>query len=160
MSRDVIVGIDPGKTGGVAVLGGGGLMHAGSRMFMLSTGNKREAVNATALRDWLDTHAPLGVGRFVIEQVSAMPRQGVASSFNFGRFAGAVEALAELYAVPVHLVTPAVWKKAMRLDHDKAKALDLARREFGPHDGLWDIKANDGIAEAALLALYWHRHRH
>jgi hypothetical protein len=58
----------------------------------------------------------------------------------------------------VNWVTPQKWKKHFSLSSDKAASLDRARLEFGA-SSLWTVKANDGIAEAALIALYWHRSR-
>lgn len=90
----------------------------------------------------------------IIEKVHAMPRQGVTSSFQFGRNFGGIESLSYLYSKRVDYVAPSVWKKAMGLGTSKKESLDLARLKFGESE-LWSIKSNDGIAEAALLTLFW-----
>lgn len=152
----MIIGIDPGKSGGVAAVGAGGEWLGGMRMPTLKHG-KRELVDVRRLAYWgLDVVASHGVLHIVIEQVSAMPGQGVTSMFNFGRHTGSVESWALQWNVPVHWVTPARWKKSFGLSRDKRASLDRARLEFGG-DPLWDVLANDGIAEAGLIALWWRR---
>jgi len=90
----------------------------------------------------------------IIEKVHAMPRQGVTSSFQFGRSFGAIEALAYLLAKRVDYVAPVVWKKYLGIGASKQDSLDMARLKFGNNE-IWEKKTNDGIAEASLLALYW-----
>ena len=90
----------------------------------------------------------------IIEKVHAMPRQGVTSSFQFGRNFGGIETLSYLFSKRVDYVAPAIWKKSLGLGSSKKESLDLARLKFGNSD-LWNVKSNDGIAEAALLTLYW-----
>jgi len=154
----MIIGIDPGKSGGVAVLDGAGRFVNGLRMPTIRHG-KRELVDVSAIAHfvWMHVPAPRGTQHpVVIEQVGAMPGQGVTSMFNYGRHTGAVEGWATGTGRPVHWVTPAVWKKHFNLSKDKRASLDRARLEFGANP-LWDVLANDGIAEAALIALWWQR---
>lgn len=156
----MIIGIDPGKSGGVAIVSSGsGRLLAGRRMPILLHG-KRDVVDVYELNAWVAGQRPIGMGghveRVVLEQVHAMPGQGVSSMFNFGRHTGAVEGWAVSLAAPVHWVTPQKWKKHFGLSKDKRASLDRARLEFGA-DTMWDVLANDGIAEAALIALWWLR---
>jgi len=145
----MIIGIDPGKTGGVASIDRGGVIQQLTRMPLLQHG-KRDLVDPAGLERFADASC------IVIEQVHAMPKQGVSSTFNFGRHVGSVECWALAQRLPVHWVTPAVWKKYFGLSSDKRASLDRARLEFGPRP-LWDVLANDGVAEAALIALWWLR---
>ena len=153
----MLVGIDPGKNGGVALLGRYGTWLGGMRMPTLKHG-KRDVVDTVKLEQWVrETQGQMREDvDFVIEQVNAMPGQGVSSMFNFGRHTGAVEGWALSHGRPVNWVTPRVWKGHFNLQKQKAAALDRARLEFGDAP-IWNVKANDGIAEAALLALYWLR---
>lgn len=148
----MIIGIDPGKSGGVAGLTATGGFSFGFRMPVVKHG-KRDLVNTGELNHYAGDLYP---ERIVIEQVSAMPGQGVTSMFNFGRHTGAVEGWALSTGRPVSWVTPQVWKKHFGLSKDKRASLDRARLEFGDSD-LWKVLANDGIAEAALIALWWLR---
>lgn len=90
----------------------------------------------------------------VVETVHSMPKQGVASSFKFGVAYGGAVALAERLHCAWHMATPQLWKKALKLDSDKQKSLDLAR-QLWPTAPLKRQKDN-GRAEALLMA-YWLR---
>ena len=151
----MIVGIDPGKSGGIAAVGDNGKFIDGIRMPIIKHG-KRDVVDTRKLTDWVGEISDGYVDTIVIEQVNAMPGQGVTSMFNFGRHTGAVEGWALEFGKPVQWVTPRKWKAYYNLSKDKRASLDRAVLEFG-WDKRWDVLANDGIAEAALLALYQHR---
>lgn len=156
--RTVIIGIDPGKSGGVAAVSADGEMVAGMRTPLLRHG-KRDVVNTAALNEWLPEIGAVP-SAVVIEQVSSRPGQGSVSGFNFGRHTGAVEGWAILMGVPVRWVTPVVWKRQIGISagSDKRASLDRARLEFGASQ-IWDVMANDGIAEAALIALWALRNK-
>ena len=146
-----ILGIDPGKSGGLAVVTRTELVD-GIRMPIIRVGQK-DAVDGRALWRWLEGHA---IDAVVIEAVHAMPRQGVTSSFQFGRMLGGVEAVVMALGAPVHYVSPAKWKRAMGLSSDKADSISAAKLRFGrPADDLLTHKNRDGIAEAALIGAYW-----
>ena len=151
MSSIRILGVDPGQSGGLAIIHGGRLVK-GARMPVLELRGKKQ-VDARAVIEWLAGDA---FDVAVIEAVHAMPRQGVTSSFQFGRMLGGIESLVFSYGKPVHYVTPASWKKAMGLSSDKQASIDAAKIRFGSDvDGMLTRKADDGIAEAALIAAYW-----
>lgn len=151
----MIIGIDPGVKGGVAVLSERRLIGC-MRMPMVTHG-KRDLVATDALDAFLRQHVGRGmITAVVIEAPNSMPRQGLQSTFNFGRHCGSVEGWAIGKGCPVQLVTPSVWKKAFALSTDKRASLDRARLEFGPNER-WNVLANDGIAEAALIALWWDK---
>lgn len=155
----MIIGIDPGMTGGIAMLSDSGEFLGGQRMPLVVDG-KRKLVDGGLLNDFVYNTRPVGMEgalkRIVIEAPNSMPGQGLQSTFNFGRMCGAVETWATSRACPVTMTTPGQWKKAMGLTKDKRASLDKAVLEFGP-DPLWQVLANDGIAEAALIALWWQR---
>lgn len=159
----MIIGVDPGKTGGLAAIDGDGNMIAGMRMPLLKHG-KRDVVNITLLNNWLPEIRKPGVQGIiqavVIEQVATRPGQGIASAFNFGRHTGAVEGWALALNRPVRWVTPQAWKRSIGIATGSSKqaSLDRARLEFGPST-MWDVLANDGIAEAALIALWALRNK-
>lgn len=151
MSGKRILGVDPGQSGGLAIIQGGELIH-GTRMPIIKIRAKAQ-LDARAVLEWWCV-ADFDVA--VIEAVHAMPRQGVTSSFQFGRMLGAIESLVFSVGVPVHYVTPAAWKRAMGLSSDKQQSIDAAKLRFGAAaDALLKHKADDGIAEAALIAAHW-----
>jgi crossover junction endodeoxyribonuclease RuvC len=90
----------------------------------------------------------------VVEKVSAMPKQGVSSTFKFGMGAGLLRGVLAGAGVPIIDAAPTVWKKHFKLDSDAEKARALAIRRFPKLDGL-GRKKDHNRAEALLLAL-WH----
>ena len=150
----LVLGIDPGSSGGLAIvkrnLNTLPKIILALRMPTVIIYGKKIIDTKNIARE-LQNH-PIDVS--IIEKVHAMPRQGVTSSFQFGRNFGGLETLSYLYSKRVDYVAPAVWKKSLGLGQSKKESLDLARLKFGESE-LWNMKSNDGIAEAALLALYW-----
>lgn len=141
------VGIDPGKKGAFAALDGDG------RLLAVET-----TVDPHALAHFLNTHKPRHV---FLEKAQSMPRQGIASAFNYGVGYGELIGVLTVIKTPYTLLRPAQWTKyahtgtkdgapkersAEAFKRLFAGALDLARR---PKGGL-----HDGIVDAALIALY------
>ena len=154
MSSIRILGVDPGQAGGLAIIQAGRLVK-GTRMPIVKIRGKAQVDARAVVRWWDDCLVPFDVA--VIEAVHAMPRQGVSSSFQFGRMLGGIEALVYSTGARVEYVTPAAWKKAMGLSTDKQASIDAAKIQFGSAaDWMITRKADDGIAEAALIAAYWH----
>ena len=148
------MGIDPGSSGGNAIVEANNntlpKIISAIKMPIISLYGKK-------IIDTKKTYEKLkeySIDIAIIEKVHAMPRQGVTSSFQFGRSFGAMEAISYICAKRVDYVAPAVWKKTLGLGSTKKDSLDLARLKFGDLD-YWRLKSNDGIAEAALLTLFW-----
>jgi Holliday junction resolvasome RuvABC endonuclease subunit len=148
-----VLGVDPGQGGGLAIIHGGRLVK-GIRTPVIEIRGKK-ILDARAVVDWWgDCLTPFDAA--VIEAVHAMPNQGVSSTFQFGRMLGAIESLIYATGAPVTYVTPSMWKQAMGLTSSKQQSIDSAKLKFGAAaDALLKRKADDGIAEAALLAAYW-----
>lgn len=141
------VGIDPGKSGALAII------HQDGRV---DTYTFDPFVYAKALRYLSDCHTPV----CCLEKVGAMPGQGVVSMFNFGHNLGFIEGLLQAYGVPYQLVPPQTWKKEFSLTSDKAKSIEVCQKLF-PNANLMATnrsrKPSDGIAEALLMAEYARR---
>lgn len=90
----------------------------------------------------------------IIEEVSAMPGQGVSSTFAFGANFGALEQCFVDHGFKTVLVRPATWKRAMKLTAEKDYSRLVASRTFPASSHLWMRKKDDGRAEAALIAFY------
>jgi crossover junction endodeoxyribonuclease RuvC len=88
----------------------------------------------------------------IVERVSAMPRQGIASAFTFGVGFGSILSVLQALHVPLELVTPAVWKRSFGLSSDKHASLHKARLLFPTAE--LHLAKHDGRAEALLLANY------
>ena len=142
----IYVGIDPGKSGAVAVMYPEGVIHT-------------VPFNAT---DYVDIFHNLRDEQIkcCVEKVSAMPGQGVVSMFNFGHNFGFIEGVLQANRIPYQLVPPQTWKKEFSLTSDKAKSIEVCQKLF-PRAHLLATersrKPSDGIAEAVLLAEYARR---
>lgn len=89
-----------------------------------------------------------------VEQVGAMPGQGVSSMFRFGQTVGAIHMAVAARGHALRLVTPASWKRHFGLVKDKGAARGLAAQRFPAHASMFKRVRDDGRAEAALIALY------
>jgi crossover junction endodeoxyribonuclease RuvC len=147
-----ILGIDPGLSGGLALLYGGAIIQA-APMPVIKLAGKGE-VNLAHLKsllcEWAPSHA-------WVEQQQSMPRQGVASSFRTGQNYGTLLGFLQASGTPVTIVRSAVWKRAMGVPADKAAAVAVASRLLPSSSHWWPRRGDDGIAEAALLAVYGSR---
>jgi hypothetical protein len=94
----------------------------------------------------------------VIEDVWSSPQMGVTSAFSFGRSKGLVEGIATMANCRVEYVSPAKWKRDMKLGKDKGEARDQAMRHWPLHRPRFTRVKDDGRAEAALIALWQVRH--
>jgi crossover junction endodeoxyribonuclease RuvC len=110
-------------------------------------------VDAHMLADALRPHVDSDT-KALIEKVSAMPGNGVASMFSFGRAAGIVEGVLAGLSVPFQLIPPATWIKSMRTFGGKDGSRQRAQELFPDYAHLFARKKDDGRAEAALLACY------
>ena len=150
----LILGIDPGSSGGIVIVkvnpNNLPKIIIALRMPTVTIFGKK-IIDTNKIASELKIH-PIDIS--IIEKVHAMPRQGVTSSFQFGRNFGGIESLCYLYSKRVDYVAPAIWKKALGLGPSKKDSLDLARLKYGESE-IWQVKSNDGVAEAALLALFW-----
>ena len=144
-----IMGLDPGISGAVAFYFPD--QRAGISAYDVPIVGKE--INASALFDLIHQYAP---DLAVIEIVHSMPKQGVASSFNFGMSYGIAKGVVGSLHIPTINVAPTKWKKHFGLTADKeqARALAISTWPFSEH---FRRKKDNGRAEAALLALYGAR---
>ena len=105
-----VLGIDPGKTGALVWLD-----DTGPRIIADMPDLTGAALGA-CIADLIITEWPAVAW---VEQVHAMPKQGVSSTWKFAEGYGVILGTLGALGVPVRLVTPAAWKKAARLPKDK-----------------------------------------
>lgn len=147
------LGIDPGQSGGLALIDG-------DRVECCSMPLAGKAVDWRALTDWIEhLDYPWGKSVAYVEKVSAMPKQGVSSTFKFGLNVGGIHGVLGALGIPMVLVTPQAWKKRVLAGttKDKAAAIDYCRRRW-PHISLLASercrKPHDGMADALCLARF------
>jgi crossover junction endodeoxyribonuclease RuvC len=153
----LVAGIDPGLAGALFVLDPESLagealdlpVHALSR----SRKAKRE-LDLAALVALIEARRP---AHAFVEQAGSMPRQGVASSFAFGKGFGAVLGTLAALRIPVTLVAAATWKRTLGVPAAKDGARARASQLLPDAAHLWPLRCHHGRAEAALLALWGSR---
>lgn len=95
----------------------------------------------------------------IVERVGSMPKQGVASTFKFGFACGIIQGVLASCGVPVHYVTPPVWKRHFGLiGKDKEASRALAIQLYPDVVGL-ELKKHQGRAEALLMLTYYRAKR-
>lgn len=147
----LVIGIDPGVKGALALLDSYGELLQVEDMPVI---NKKVSAKGVAdvLGEWKvmmpDTIA------CVIEDVYSRPGQGVRSMFSFGRSKGVVEGAAATVGRLVY-VTPTTWKRDMKVTNDKGRSRELATERWPNQSHLFKRVMDDGRAEAALIGL-WH----
>ena len=107
-----IIGIDPGLSGGIAVLENNKVKNIFD-MPVMAEGkkNKRQLNSAQLVKLLRDNYSDQDEVSVVVEQVNAMPGQGVTSMFNFGQTFGAIKGICAALGLPIYFVRPAKWKK-------------------------------------------------
>lgn len=159
--RRIVLGVDPGLAGGLAVLDVGGEVLDLRPMPVLP--GQRRTIDARELANWLyateEQHGAFALA--VVERVGAMPRQGIASAFSFGAGWGLVLGVLAALKVPVELATPQRWKSAVLAGtpKDKGAAIAFCRRRW-PDTSLVPPRGrvpHDGLADALLIAEYGRR---
>lgn len=147
-----LIGIDPGASGAFVVLDRKSFAPIEWGVMPTVKQGKATRVNASALAAALRDFDP---GEAFLEQVGAMPGQGVASMFSFGHAAGVVAGVLGAMEITTTLVTPQAWKKRAGLigtDKDAARARAI---QLWPAWRALDKKgAGQALADAALIARF------
>jgi crossover junction endodeoxyribonuclease RuvC len=153
MTRKML-GVDVGLSGAAAILveiHGAVTVVSAIDIPTIGDGTARR-VNSLALQEWLLSHGPAFA---FCERGKSMPRQGISSTFRYGRSCGSIETTIQLCSIPIELIEPTQWKKFFTLvgkdkEQSRAKALEL----FPETHALLSRKRDHNIAEACLIGLY------
>ena len=150
-----VLGVDPGLSGAIALFtpATGALIAFDTPTLSLArNGKAKREPDATELARLIDAAGP--IAHAYVEQVGAMPGQGVSSVFAFGKVFGLVLGIIAANFIPVTLVAPVKWKRALNVPAEKDGARARASQLMPAHAGLWSRCKDDGRAEAALIAFY------
>lgn len=151
------IGIDPGASGAVAIVETktGKLIDVFDMPAVeVRIGNKlKRRVSPEMLAAELE-HYAREESTCWIEQVGAMPGQGVTSMFAFGESAGLARGVLAGLRIPVFQVTPSTWKKSMKVNASKDGSRAKAAQIWPDKAGEFKRVKDDGRAEAALIAAY------
>ena len=156
MTLSYYLGVDPGLSGALAFydpIRNNLVVHDMPTVAVKVAGKKKRTIDLHALANLVDHLGDLTISA-IIEEVGAMPKQGVTSSFNFGFNAACAQMAIVSKGIKLSLVRPAVWKREMHLSRDKESSRVEASRLMPKHATKWPLKKDDGRAEAALLAYY------
>jgi len=152
----LIIGIDPGVTGGIALFLDGELLAVDplpTRARLYGSGLQ---LDGAGLMSWL---MEARAGRpcvAILEAVSSKPGQGVRSVFNFGHMLGSIEGALQAIGIPYQLVSANVWKKrAGLIGKPKSASRSLAMQLFPDQAEKFKRVKDDGLAEACLIAKFW-----
>ena len=152
-----IIGIDPGLSGAIAVLENNKVLNIFD-IPVMSEGkkNKRQlnsALLVNLLKENINKEEEVAV---VVEQVNAMPGQGVTSMFNFGQTFGAIKGICASLGLPIFFVRPSKWKKHFDLinsqkDSSRTKAIEM----YPSLSSELSRKKDVNKADAILIARYF-----
>ena len=156
----LIIGIDPGISGAICFFENGKILDV-VEMPTMTDGkkNKRQVNGAQIFNEILkrinrtDKHSI----RVVIEQVSAMPGQGVTSMFNFGQSFGILKGICSAMQLPMYFIRPAKWKKYFSLINSEKDASRTKAIEMFPYfSSQLSKKKDSNKADAILIASFYY----
>ena len=152
-----IIGIDPGLSGGISILDDLKIYDIFDMPIMSEGKKNKNQLNSAQLVNILNKHVLKKENTFVIvEQVSAMPGQGVTSMFNFGQTFGSIKGICAALGLPIFYVRPAKWKKHFELINSSKDASRTKVIEMYPSISSKLTKKKDvNKADAILIARYF-----
>ena len=132
----LIIGIDPGISGSICFFENGKIIDVIEMPTMIDgKKNKRQVNGAQIYNEILKRISTIKNNdiRVVVEQVSAMPGQGVTSMFNFGQSFGILKGVCAAMQLPLYFVRPAKWKKHYNLINSQKDASRTRAIEIFPY---------------------------
>tara|TARA_Y100001958_G_C21076442_1_gene434214 strand:+ start:415 stop:909 length:495 start_codon:yes stop_codon:yes gene_type:complete len=156
----LIIGIDPGISGSICFFEEGRIIDVIEMPTMIDGKKNKKQVNGAQIyneiSDRIDTKKKENI-RVVIEQVSAMPGQGVTSMFNFGQSFGILKGICSAMQLPVYFVRPAKWKKHYNLINSQKDASRTRAIEIFPYfSSQLSKKKDSNKADAILIASFYY----
>ncbi|MDC0900504.1 crossover junction endodeoxyribonuclease [Candidatus Pelagibacter sp.] len=132
----LIIGIDPGISGSICFLQDGKIVDVVEMPTMTEGKKNKKQVNGSQIVNEISEKIKELDKReikVVIEQVSAMPGQGVTSMFNFGQSFGILKGICSSMQLPMYFVRPAKWKKYFNLINSEKDASRTRAIEIFPY---------------------------
>ena len=155
-----IIGIDPGLSGGIAILDDLKVFDFFDMPIMSEGKKNKNQLNSAQLVNIIKKHIVSGNTFVIVEQVSAMPGQGVTSMFNFGQTFGSIKGICAALNLPIFYVRPAKWKKHFELINSSKDASRTKVIEMYPSLSNQLAKKKDvNKSDAILIARYFDETR-
>ena len=156
----LIIGIDPGISGSICFFEDGKIIEAIEMPVMTEGKKNKKQVNGAQIYNELLNRINKKKDdevRVVIEQVSAMPGQGVTSMFNFGQSFGILKGICSAMQLPMFFVRPAKWKKYFNLINSQKDASRTRAIEIFPYfSSQLSKKKDSNKADAILIASFYY----
>jgi len=156
----LIIGIDPGISGAICFFEEGQVNEILEMPTMAEGKKNKRQINGPQIYNEISSR----INKFskkdiivVIEQVSAMPGQGVTSMFNFGQSFGVLKGICSAMQLSMHFVRPAKWKKYFGLIKTEKDASRTKVIEIFPYISAQLSKKKDSNkADAVLIASFFY----
>mgnify|MGYP000279793338 FL=1 len=156
-----VIGIDPGLSGAIAILEDNKVLQIFDMPVMAEGKKNKRQLNSAQLVNIIKENTQGSEEKaVVVEQVNAMPGQGVTSMFNFGQTFGAIKGICAALNLPIFFVRPAKWKKHFELinsskDSSRTKAIEMYPSLSNQLSKKKDVNKSDAI----LIARYYNETR-
>ena len=153
-----IIGIDPGLSGAIAVLEDNKVLGIYDMPVMAEGKKSKRQLNSAQLVSIIKQHTSNNDElAIVVEQVNAMPGQGVTSMFNFGQTFGAIKGVCAALELPIFFVRPTKWKKYFELlnsskDASRTKAIEMYPSLSNHLSKKKDVNKSDAILIARFYS--------
>ena len=156
----LIIGIDPGISGSICFFQDGKIIDVVEMPTMIEGKKNKKQVNGSQIYNEISFRIKKLDKKdikVVIEQVSAMPGQGVTSMFNFGQSFGILKGICSAMQLPMYFVRPVKWKKYFNLiklekDASRTRAIEV----FPYFSGQLSRKKDSNKADAILIASFYY----
>ena len=156
----LIIGIDPGISGSICFFLDGKIMDVVEMPIMTEGKKNKKQVNGSQIFNEIlkrIKNTDKKNIKVVIEQVSAMPGQGVTSMFNFGQTFGAIKGICAALELPIYFVRPSKWKKHFELinsskDSSRTKAIEMYPKLSNQLAKKKDVNKSDAILIARFFS--------
>jgi len=156
----LIIGIDPGISGSICFFEDGKILDVINMPTMTDGKKNKKQVNGSQIYNEISERIKKTGDqniRVVIEQVSAMPGQGVTSMFNFGQSFGILKGICSAMQLPMYFVRPAKWKKYFNLINSEKDASRTRAIEIFPYfSSELSKKKDSNKADAILIANFYY----
>ena len=157
----IIVGIDPGIAGAICFFSSGNVIDVIDMPTMAEGKKNKKQVNGRQIYNEIMliknkfNNEKINV---IVEQVSAMPGQGVTSMFNFGQSFGVIKGICSAMQLPIFFVRPTKWKKYFNLiktskDASRSRVIEI----FPKFSERLKRKKDSNKADAILIANYYYK---
>ena len=155
----LIIGIDPGISGSICFFQDGKIIDVVEMPTMTEGKKNKKQVNGSQIFNEISVRIKKLDKKdikVIIEQVSAMPNQGVTSMFNFGQSFGILKGICSAMHLPVYYVRPAKWKKYFNLINSEKDASRTRAIEIFPYiSAQLSRKKDSNKADAILISSFF-----